>query len=98
MKFRKTTVTVCGERLKGYEVENLSDVFKGLQVVVVKNVKTWSAHEATTGIRLDPMSWAGGYSNKTRQGTMQILSNYLENISDLQWDSIQEKIDYQLSL
>ena len=68
LKFKRTTITINGdEELKGYTVEGLDNsIFKGLQVVLVKDWD-WKAYEATTGISITPSSWAGGYSNKTRE-------------------------------
>ena len=73
LKFKRTTITINGdEELKGYSVEGLDTrIFRGLKVVLVKDWD-WKAYEATTGISITPPSWAGGLSNKTREGILQI--------------------------
>lgn len=101
LKFRKTTIKINGaERRKGYRVAGLdARIFRGLQVVVVKckfGRREWYAYEATTGRSLMPRSWAGSYSNKTREGIIQIVSNHLKNAPQALWDAIEEKVDYTL--
>ena len=99
LKFKRTTIMINGdEELKGYTVEGLDNsIFKGLQVVLVKDWG-WKAYEATTGISITPSSWAGGLSNKTREGILQILSNFLSNAPESGWTRIQEKLDYDLKI
>ena len=99
LKYKQTTITINGVKTKGYTVEGLSvDVFRGLQVTVVKDSNRWTAHEATTGLSITPSSWAGGYSNKTRDGILQIVSNFLSNAPESGWARIQEKLDYDLEI
>lgn len=93
--FRKTT-TPFG--LKGYRVRGLDPkIFRGLRVVVARRNNGWFAYEASTGICITPPSWAGGLSNKTRAGILQILSYFLSGISESGWARLQEKLNYQLS-
>ena len=97
LTFMRTTITINGEEIKGYKVEGLDNtVFRGLQVVVVKNSDRWHAREATTGKSLTPSSWAGGLSNKTRAGIIQIVSNMLQIFPQSGWEWIQEQLDYDL--
>ena len=97
LKFKRTTITINGVKTKGYTVKGLDEnVFKGLQVVVVKNSDRWHACEATTGLSITPNSWAGGYSNKSREGILQIVSNFLSNAPESGWARIQERLDYDL--
>ena len=64
LKFKRTTITINGVKTKGYTVKGLDEnVFRGLQVVVVKDSNRWEAYEATTGLSITPTSWAGGYSS-----------------------------------
>ena len=85
-------------KTRGYSVEGLDTrIFRGLKVVLVKGWG-WKAYEATTGISITPSSWAGGYSNKTREGILQILSNFLSNAPESGWTRIQEKLDYDLEI
>ena len=98
LKFKRTTITINGVETKGYAVEGLDEsVFRGLQVVLVKNWG-WKAHEATTGISITPPSWPGCYSNKTREGTLQIVANSLSNAPKVVWEVIQERLDYDLEI
>ena len=99
LKFKRTTITINGDKeTKGYKVEGLDTrIFRGLKVVLVKGWG-WKAYEATTGISITPSSWAGGYSNKTREGILQILSNFLSNAPESGWTRIQEKLDYDLEI
>ena len=98
LKFRQTTLKIKDIETKGYAVEGLDDaVFRGLQVAVVKNGNNgWLALEATTGIGLTPPSWAGVYSNKTREGIIQIVANSLLNAPESLWARIQQELDYDL--
>ena len=98
LKFKRTTITINGVETKGYAVEGLDEsVFRGLQVVLVKNWG-WKAYEATTGISITPPSWAGGLSNKTREGIIQIVSNMLQILPESGWEWIQEQLDYDLEM
>lgn len=98
LKFKRTTITINGEENRGYSVEGLdTHIFRGLKVVLVKGWG-WKAYEATTGISITPPSWAGGLSNKTREGILQILSNFLSNAPESGWTRIQEKLDYDLRI
>ena len=97
LKYKRTTITINGAETKGYTVKGLDEnVFRGLQVVVIKNSDRWHAYEATTGLSITPTSWAGGYSNKTRDGILQIVSNFLSNAPESGWARIQERLDYDL--
>ena len=101
LKFRQTRIKINGDAVrKGYSVVGLDTrIFRGLQVVVVRcrfGRREWYAYEATTGRSLMPRSWAGSYSNKTREGIIQIVSNHLKNAPQALWDAIQEKVDYNL--
>ena len=99
LKFKRTTITINGVKTKGYTVKGLDEnVFRGLQVVVIKNSDRWHACEATTGLSITPNSWAGGYSNKTRDGILQIVSNFLSNAAESGWVRIQERLDYDLEI
>ena len=99
LKFKRTTVIINDEETQGYSVEGLDNrIFRGLQVVLVKHSQRWSAYETTTGLSITPSSWAGGYSNKTRDGILQIVSNFLSNAPESGWDRIQEKLDYDLEI
>ena len=70
-------------------------IYRGLRVVLVKHLG-WSAYEATTGLSMMPGSWAGGFSNKTRQGALQIVANFLSTAPQSGWQAIQERLDYEL--
>lgn len=96
-KFKRTTITINGDEvLKGYRVEGLDNsIFRGLQVVLVKDWD-WIAYEATTALRLMPKSWEGGLSNKTREGALQIVANFLLNTHEAVWEIIQDRLDYDL--
>ena len=98
LKFKKATIQIKGVETKGYTVEGLDDtVFRGLQITVVRNGKGWLAYEATTGIELTPPSWAGSYSNKTREGVLQIIANMFKNVfPQVGWEWLQDEIDYDL--
>lgn len=100
LNFKRTVITVNGAKTKGYTVEGLDNsIFRGLRVAVVKcrfGRSEWYAHEATTGLSVMPRSWAGSYSNKTREGIIQIVSNHLKNAPQALWDSVEEKLDYNL--
>ena len=98
LKFKRTTLTINGEATKGYSVEGLSTRFRGLQVAVVKDGDRWYAHEATTGMDLTPRSWAGGLSNKTRAGIIQIVAIHLQNAPVAMWKKAQEQLDYDLEM
>ena len=97
LTFKRTTLTLNGEATRGYRVEGLdTSIFRGLQVVVVKNADRWHAHEATTGKSLTPPSWAGGLSNKTRAGIIQIVSHQLRTSPESCWERIQAQLGYNL--
>ena len=99
LKYKRTAITINGVKTKGYTVEGLDEnVFRGLQVVVIKNSDRWHACEATTGLSITPNSWAGGYSNKSREGILQIVSNFLSNAPESGWARIQERLDYGLEI
>lgn len=99
LSFKRSVITINGAETKGYTVEGLdTKIFRGLQVVVVKSRNRWLAYEATTGTLITPPSWAGGYSNKTRAGIIQIMSNFLSDTSKSRWASIQRKLDYDLEV
>lgn len=94
LTFRKTTTSYG---LKGYRVRGLDPkIFKGLRVIVVRQSSGWFAYEASTGVSLTPPSWAGGLSNKTRAGIIQILSCFLLSVSESGWARLQEKLNYKL--
>ena len=98
LRFKRTTITINGEENRGYSVEGLDTrIFRGLQVILVKGWG-WKAYEATTGISITPSSWAGSYSNKTREGILQILSNFLSNSPEAVWEVIQKRLDYDLEI
>ena len=97
LTFKRTTITINGQATQGYSVEGLDNrIFRGLQVVLVKHSQRWSAYETTTGLSITPSSWAGGYSNKTRKGILQIVSNFLSNAPQSGWTRMQEQLDYKL--
>ena len=96
LTFKRTTLTINGEATTGYSVEGLDKCFRGLQVAVVKDGNRWHAHEATIGADLTPRNWAGGLSNKTRAGIIQIVAIHLSNVPQSMWDSVQEQLDYDL--
>ena len=98
LKFKRTTIKVKGVETRGYAVKGLDNsIFRGLRVAVVKNGSGWLVHEATTGIGLTPPSWAGGYSNKTREGVLQIVANMFQNVfPESGWEWLREEIDYDL--
>ena len=96
LKFKRTKITINGEATQAYIVEGLDKCFRGLQVAVVKDGDRWYAHEATTGTDLTPRSWAGGLSNKTRAGIIQIVAIHLKNAPMAMWNKAQEQINYDL--
>ena len=101
LTFKKTTIAINGaERRTGYRVAGLDPcIFRGLRVVVVRCTfgrRAWYAYEATTGRSIMPRSWAGSYSNTTREGLVQILSNHLRNAPQALWDAGQADVDYNL--
>lgn len=96
LKFKRTTLTLNDEATKGYKVEGLDKCFRGLQVAVVNNSGRWHAYEATTGLSITPSSWAGGLSNKTREGITQIVAIFLSNATESHWTHIQSLIAYDL--
>ena len=98
LTFKRTTLTINGEATTGYSVEGLSKCFRGLQVAVVKDGDHWYAHEATTGMDLTPRSWAGGLSNKTRAGIIQIVAIHLQNAPVAMWEKAQAQLDYDLEM
>ena len=72
-------------------------IFRGLKVVLVKDWG-WKAYEATTALSLMPRSWPGRYSNKTREGVLQIVANFLSNSPEAVWEVIQKRLDYDLRI
>ena len=97
LTFKRTTLTINGIETQAYTVEGLDNsIFRGLQVAVVKDGDRWYAREATTGTSITPPSWAGGLSNKTRAGIIQIVSNMLQIFPQSGWEWIQEQLDYDL--
>ena len=96
MKFKKATITIRGKRVKGYRVINPGKVFRGLKIFVKRDFNSWYAYEATTGSPLTPSSWAGGYSNHTRAGVIQIIANKFANMSEYYWNCAQKKLNYTL--
>ena len=97
LTFKRSEIKTNGTKTTGYTVDGLDDkVFRGLQVAVVKKSHGWHAYEATTGLTLTPPSWAGSFSNKTRDGILQIVSNYLSRLPDVTWQRIQSQLDYTL--
>ena len=98
MKFKRTTLTINNKETQGYTVDGLDNsIFRGLRVVLVKNWG-WTAYEATTGLSITPNSWAGGLSNKTREGILQIVANFISNAPESGWAHIQEGLDYDLDI
>ena len=98
LTFKRTTITINDEELKGYSVQGLGKCFRGLQVAVVKDGDRWYVHEATTGMDLTPRSWAGGLSNKTRAGIIQIVAIHLQNAPVEMWKQAQAQLDYDLEM
>ena len=99
MRFEKTQLSIAGETVNAYKVLDVGNgVFRGLQVAVVKYGNGWSAYEVSTGLSITPKSWDGGYSNKTREGIMQIVSNHFASLPQLMWDRIAERLDYDLTI
>ncbi len=97
LAFKRTTLTINGIETKAYKVEGLDNsIFRGLQVAVLKDGDRWHAHEATTGADLTPRSWAGGLSNKTRAGIIQIVAIRLKDTPVAMWDQVQAQLDYHL--
>ena len=96
LTFKRTTITINGEVTTGYRVEGLSTCLRGLQVAVVKDGDRWYAHEATTGMDLTPRSWAGGLSNKTRAGIIQIVAIHLQNAPVAMWKQAQAQLDFDI--
>ena len=97
LTFKRTTLTINGKATQAYTVDGLDKCFRGLQVAVVKNGDRWHAHEATIGTDLTP-SWAGGLSNKTRAGIIQIVAIRLKDASVAMWDQVQAQLDYDLDI
>lgn len=96
MKFKRTTLQIAGETRTGYRVHGLDPrIFRGLRVVLVKK-HGWTAYEASTGRSITPGSWAGGQSNKTRMGVLQIVSHFLSNRTETGWAHIERQLDYHL--
>ena len=98
MKFKRTTITINGEETKGYNVEGLDKSFRDLQVAVIKNSNRWHAYEAITGLSITPSNWKGGFSNKTREGILQIAANFLSNAPESGWVRMQEQLNYDLEI
>lgn len=96
LKFKRTTLSINGEAIKGYRVEGLDKRFRGLQVAVINHSGRWHAYEATTGTSITPPSWAGGFSNKTREGILQIVAIHLSNATESRWTHVQSLIAYDL--
>ena len=98
LRFKRTTIKVDNKETKGYAVEDLdTHIFRGLKVVLVKDWG-WKAYEATTALSLMPRSWPGCYSNKTREGVLQIVANFLSNSPEAVWEVIQKRLDYDLRI
>lgn len=97
MKFKKATATIGKERVSGYRVVNPGKSFRGLKVFLVKRYDRWHAYEKTTGLSITPSSWAGGFSNKTREGIMQIVANFLANQKS-GWEIMQKQLAYPLNI
>ena len=98
LRFKRTTIKVDNKETKGYAVEDLdTHIFRGLKVVLVKGWG-WKAYEATTALSLMPRSWPGCYSNKTREGVLQIVANFLSNSPEAVWEVIQKRLDYDLEM
>ena len=98
LKYKQTTITINGEATTAYSVEGLSTCFRGLQIAVVKDGDRWYAYEATTGMDLTPRSWAGGLSNKTRAGIIQIVAIHLQNTPMAMWKKAQAQVNYDLEI
>ncbi len=98
LTFKRTTLTLNGTATPGYSVEGLGKCFRGLHVTVVKAGDRWYAHETTTGRDLTPRSWAGGLSNKTRAGIIQIVAIHLQNAPMAMWETAQAQLDYDLEI
>ena len=96
MEFKKATIQINGKSVKGYRVINPDKVFRGLKIFLKKDFDRWYAYEATTGSPLTPSSWAGGYSNRTRAGVIQIIANKFANMSEYYWNYAQKKLNYTL--
>ena len=96
LTFKRTTLTINGDATQAYIVEGLDKCFRGLQVAVVKDGDRWHAHEATIGADLTPRSWAGGLSNKTRAGIIQIVAIRLKDAPVAMWDQVQAQLNYNL--
>ena len=98
LNFKRTTITIDGAEVKGYAVDGLDPrVYRGIQIALVKK-RGWSAYEATTGLKMMPSSWVGGFSNQTRQGALQILTHFLSTAPQSGWQAIQECLDYDLDI
>lgn len=100
MKYVPIEIEINGETKKAYRVEDLNPkTFRGLQICVLKKHSKWNhwaAYEITTGTTLMPISWSGSYNNKTRDATMEIVAYRLSKLSELNWQKIQEHLDYKL--
>ena len=94
--YRKVRIKLNGKYRTVYRVKNLPPIFRGLQVVVLKNFNRWYAYEATTGARLTPNSWRGAHSNSTRNGVITIVAEYLETYHESRWEKAQETLNYPL--
>ena len=99
LNFKRGEIQINGVATQGYRVEGLdASIFRGLQVAVVNHSGRWHAYEATTGGSITPNSWAGGLSNKTREGLLQIVSHFLSNAPDSGWDRMQAQLNYDLEM
>ena len=96
MEFKKSTLAINGISAHGYNVINPGPNFRGLKVFLINSTTGWYAYEKTTGAPLIPSSHAGGLSNKTRAGVMQIVDIFLEQLPELRWESIEKKLPYPL--
>lgn len=96
MKFKRSSITINKKSVNGYNVINPGRNFRGLKVFLVNTLGYWYAYEKTTGRPLTPASHAGGLSNKTRAGIMQILDIFLKQLPEVRWESIQNNICYPL--
>ena len=96
-KYTRTKIEINGENKSGYLVsEGVPANLRGLKIVLVKDGNRWKAYEQTKGVSITPSSWAGGLSNKTREGLLGIVSSFLENRSDTGWGYVADQLDYDL--
>ena len=96
MKFKKSSIIINKDSVNGYNVINPGPNFRGLKVFLINSEGHWFAYEKTTGSPLTPGSYAGGLSNRTRAGVMQIVDIFLEQLPEVRWESIEKKLPYPL--